>query len=75
MEAPFIHNLLHLASKCEIELSTDQLNLLTELNEYNIRCRYPDESFQIYKTTTKAKVKKFLNFAGELREWIFLKLN
>jgi HEPN domain-containing protein len=75
MDAPFTHNLLQLVLKSEIELSADQLNLLTELNEYNIRCRYPDDNFQIYKIATKSKVKKFLVFAGELRAWIFLKLS
>ncbi len=74
-DAPFSHNLLQLSLKCGINLSPKQLSSLTEINEFNIRCRYPDESFSIYKLGTKVKVFKYINFTEEFRKWIFQKLN
>lgn len=40
--APLMHNLFSLAKLASIELTIDQEELLTEINTYNIRGRYPD---------------------------------
>lgn len=72
-DAPFTHNLLHLAAK--IDLQIEEIDLLTEINDFNLRCRYPDEKFLIYKSATKAKVNKMLKNTEEFRRWIFQKLN
>lgn len=74
-DAPFTHNLLQLSSKCNLNLDSFQISFLTELNEYNIRSRYPDEDFEIYKLASKAKVYKLIQLAGDFRKWIFQKLN
>ncbi len=40
--APPIHNLVRLAARAAIELSDEQIDLLAEVNEFNIEGRYPD---------------------------------
>lgn len=40
--APPIHNLVRLAERAGIELSSEQLDLLADVNEFNIEGRYPD---------------------------------
>ena len=70
--APFTHNLIQLASKLELEI--DDVGMLAQINEYNLRCRYPDDSYQIYKKATKAKAEKSLEYALEFRKWIIKKL-
>ncbi len=40
--APPIHNLVRLAEKAGIELTDKQLDLLADVNEFNIEGRYPD---------------------------------
>jgi HEPN domain-containing protein len=40
--APRLHNLVRLAEVAEIRLPDDYLNILADLNPYNIEGRYPD---------------------------------
>ena len=39
--APPIHNLVRLAEKAQVKLSEAQIDLLAEVNEFNIEGRYP----------------------------------
>jgi len=40
--APPIHNLVRLAERAAIKLSCEQLDLLADVNEFNIEGRYPE---------------------------------
>jgi HEPN domain-containing protein len=40
--APRIHNLVRLAEISNLELTTDQLDILAEMNAFSIEGRYPD---------------------------------
>jgi HEPN domain-containing protein len=40
--APPIHNLVRLAEKAALTVSDEQLDLLAEVNEFNIEGRYPE---------------------------------
>ena len=42
--APPIHNLVRLAEKAGVTLSAEQIDLLAEVNEFNIEGRYPQPS-------------------------------
>ena len=72
--APFSHNLIYLAKHADLELSDKDTRLLTEINDFNIECRYPDEKFRIYKTATAGFTGKYLKNAGEFMTWISEKL-
>lgn len=59
-EAPYIHDLVRLASIAELELKEDDLLYLNHVNDFNIRARYPEYKFQFYKTCTKEFADKHL---------------
>lgn len=40
--APPIHNLVRLSAKASLDLSAGQIDLLAEVNEFNIQGRYPE---------------------------------
>jgi hypothetical protein len=56
-------------------MSKEQLELLAKINGYNLACRYPEDTYAIYKTLNAQETKKILKQAGDLREWILEKLN
>ena len=49
-QAPYTHDLLVLYRKLEkIDLIKEAIDLLDEVNRFNIRARYPDYKLQFYK--------------------------
>jgi len=50
---PYIHNLSKLAEQKKLELSDTQKSLLLEINQFNIRVRYPDYKFEFYTKVRK----------------------
>lgn len=73
--APYVHNLPHLAKIAGLELSKEQLDFLVEVNDFNMRCRYPDENFNIYKKATAKHTQKLLTKAKEFIDWTSEQLN
>ncbi len=59
-QAPYIHDLVRLASIAKLELENDVLLFLNQVNDFNIRARYPEYKFQFYKTCTKKFADKHL---------------
>ncbi|NQU06288.1 MAG: HEPN domain-containing protein [Calditrichaeota bacterium] len=41
---PFIHNLVKLAERCNLQLTQEQLEILGAINEFNLAGRYPEFS-------------------------------
>lgn len=58
--APFSHNLVFLCKEAGLDAEETNIKLLSEINEFNIECRYPDEKFSIYKKAKKSFTKKYL---------------
>lgn len=73
--APYLHNLSQLGKLTDLDFSIEQLKLLIEINDFNMRCRYPDERFSIYKTATPKKTAKLILQGQEFIQWILEKLN
>jgi HEPN domain-containing protein len=69
--APLMHNLFSLAKLASIELTNDQEELLTEINTYNIRGRYPDIPI---KVPSIQEAKSILEQAEDLYEWLIKQL-
>ncbi len=57
-EAPYIHDLVRLEELAEIQLDKDELKFLKEVNNFNIRVRYPDYKLRFYKICTKEFAEK-----------------
>ena len=68
--APFGHKLSRLAKLTSISFSTIQLDLLDNLTAFNIKIRYEDYKFELYKKATTSYTKKYLEKAKELYLWL-----
>lgn len=68
--SPFGHKLSRLAKLTSISFSEKQLNLLDDLTAFNIKARYEDYKFEIYKKATKDYTKNYLEKAKELYLWL-----
>ncbi|MBP7582587.1 MAG: HEPN domain-containing protein [Spirochaetes bacterium] len=73
--APFTHNLVYLVKTTDLEISDTHRKILTDINEFNIECRYPDEKFSIYKKATRKFTGDYLKKAEKMLEWILTTLN
>ena len=58
--APYVHNLVKLHDIAKLNLSKQEIDLLYEVNEFNIRSRYPEEKLKFYKMCTKQYTKDYL---------------
>lgn len=69
--APFGHKLSRLAKLASsIKFSKEQLDLLDEVTAFNIKARYEDYKFKMYKKATKEYTKSYLSRTKELYLWI-----
>jgi|SRR5680860_530155 len=60
-EAPYIHNLTKLADIANCELLKDEIDLLDEVNDFNIRARYPEYKLQFYKQCNRKYAKNYID--------------
>ena len=67
---PYTHNLSYLAGKLEVKFSKEQLQLLSEMNEFNMEARYPDEKKSFYEKANGNFTKKYIKESKILREWL-----
>lgn len=66
-QAPFTHDLLALYKKLtSITLTAAEIDLLDEVNRFNIRARYPDYKLQFYKQCTSAYTTPYFKSIGRL---------
>ena len=59
-------------SKCD--LSKEELDLLDEVNDFNIRARYPEYKLQFYKQCDKEYAKNYLDKINKLYKKLCQKL-
>lgn len=70
-EAPLpIHNLPRLAKDASISFSKEQISLLDEINEFNVRARYNDVRFRFYKKATMEFTQKYFKKSKEIHSWL-----
>ena len=73
--APYTHNLLALVEKAGLQLSEADIQLMAEINEFNLEARYPDEKFTIYQRASKEVASAYLCDVERIHSWILQKLN
>ncbi len=66
---PFTHDLLVLAKIANLDLDNEQQEKLTTINTFNIRARYADYKFSLYKKADKKFTMKFKKIAEEFYKW------
>ena len=69
-EAPFGHNLLKLSERSGVIFTQHQLNIMDEINTFNIEARYDDYKFEFYKKATKEYTEKYFSETTKLYLWI-----
>ncbi|MDP3057617.1 MAG: HEPN domain-containing protein [bacterium] len=60
-EAPYIHNLTKLSEYAKYDLLKDELDLLDDVNKFNIRARYPEYKMQFYKQCNREYAKNYID--------------
>ena len=58
-QAPKIHDLVRLQEIAEVKLSEGQTDLLDQINDFNIRARYPEYKLEFYKKFDKTYTKNY----------------
>jgi HEPN domain-containing protein len=67
---PYTHRLTYLAEKAGVDISSDKLELLEIITDFNLETRYPDEKFTFFKKCTKEFTEAYLRKIEELKEWL-----
>ena len=70
--APKIHNLIQLSTKLEMQLSEQYLELLADMNKYNLAGRYPHHSNK--RKIGSAECKKYLKMSEGIFKWLAQRL-
>lgn len=73
-QAPKIHDLVRLQKLAKIKLADEEVELLNEINDFNIRARYPEYKLQFYKQCNKKYADGYLKQAKKLYEELCQKL-
>ncbi len=72
--APFIHNLLKIADKGNLEIPEDVKLLLDVINSFNLSARYDSEKQAFRKKCTRVFTEQMIREIKKLRLWIKEKL-
>jgi HEPN domain-containing protein len=67
---PFTHNLLYLAGKANLHLSKTQIEMLDEINKFNMEARYPEDLKAFYKKVNRSYAKKYLDITKDFWKWL-----
>jgi len=67
---PYIHNLLRLAEKCNLELNDEQRFILTTVTAFNINVRYDDYKLSFQKICTPEFTTIWIEQLKDQRLWI-----
>jgi HEPN domain-containing protein len=67
---PFIHNLLRLAQKADLELTDNQKEQLVTITAFNINARYDDYKMSFRNQCTPEFTVEWINKLKEMRPWI-----
>ena len=65
--APRIHNLVRLSERAKIPLNEQQLDLLAEMNAFQVEGRYPDSLAMV---PSESEARSYLARAKEVFEWL-----
>lgn len=58
---PKTHDLEFLANKVDLDLPVNELDFLTEMNQFVLEARYPDEKLKLYRLATRTFTKSCLD--------------
>lgn len=59
--APYIHDLVRLKNLTKLEFSSEEVHFLHQVNDFNIRARYPEHKLRFYKQCTKTYTQPYFD--------------
>lgn len=68
--APRIHDLVKLAKSTNLKLNDDHLVFLSEVSDFSMEGRYPDEKNQFARKCTQEFAADYLRRIKEMRSWL-----
>ena len=71
---PKVHKLELLAEKTKLKLSSEEIDFLKEVSEFNLEARYPDYKFKFYKLCTREFAKRYFDKIKESYRWLLKKI-
>ena len=71
---PLTHRLGFLAEKAGLPASSEQLELLEIVTDFNLEARYPDERFSFFQKCTAEFTKDFMSKIEGFRKWLLLQI-
>ena len=69
-QPPFIHDLVRIAAKADLELTEEQKDILDTISTFNIRARYADYKQAFHKRCNREFSKIWLENIKEFSGWI-----
>jgi HEPN domain-containing protein len=73
-EPPRIHDLEYLYNQTELNLSAEQVDLLSVMNAWNLEGRYQDYRDKFFKKATQTYAEEKIKQVDELRLWLLSNL-
>ncbi len=67
---PFLHDLLTLAHRCNLQIDENQKDMLDVITTFNINARYDDYKLAFYKQCTPEYTEIWIKNIKDLRQWI-----
>lgn len=67
---PLIHDLVRLAEKTDIKLTSKIKNELADISVFNIQARYDDYKLSFFKKANKKFAAKYLKTTKEILSWL-----
>lgn len=67
---PKSHDLEYLAEKAGLNLQVEDSDFLTEMNQFVLEARYPDEKLDIYKKATKIIAESYFKRTIQFTTWL-----
>jgi len=67
---PFTHRLIYLAEKAELDISSERMEILEIITDFNLSARYPDEKFLFYKKCSLEFTETYLKKIEEMKGWL-----
>lgn len=71
---PRIHDLEYLYNETDLELTSEQIDLIRVMNSWNLEGRYQDYRDKFYKNTTQEYAREKIEQVDSLRLWLLSEL-
>jgi HEPN domain-containing protein len=73
-QAAYTHDLVRLQEIAQLNLPPENISLLNQINDFNLRSRYPEYKLEFYKLCTAVYTKRYIKQITELYNELCQKL-